>query len=71
VVVSDHDQVVAKAMKVIHPGMAHDGSDTNAPTTFLVDGTGTVRRLLRKDQFLARPSPEELLAAIDETWPGK
>ncbi len=68
-VVSDSDQNVARAMQVIHPGAAPDGGDTNAPTTFLVDGGGTVRRFLRKDQFLARPSPEELLAAIDALWP--
>jgi peroxiredoxin len=71
VVVSDSDQNVAKTMQVIHPGAARDGGDTNAPTTFLVDGAGTVRKVLRKDKFLARPSPEELLAAIDETWPAR
>jgi peroxiredoxin len=38
VVVSDADQNIAKAMDVIHKGAGRDGSDTNAPTTFLIDG---------------------------------
>jgi peroxiredoxin len=68
VVVSDADQNMAKAMQVIHPGMAHGGADANAPTTFLVDGAGYVRWLFRPDRFLVRLSAEELLAAVDETW---
>jgi alkyl hydroperoxide reductase subunit AhpC len=65
VVVADTDQNLAKALEVIHPGAAVDGSDTNAPTTFLVDGAGTVRWLFRPGSFLERLSPRELLAAID------
>ena len=68
VVVSDRDQNMAKAMQVIHPGMAQDGGDTNAPTTFLVDGDGYVRWLARPQRIIARLSPKELLAAIDEIW---
>ena len=67
VVVADTDQTMAKAMDVIHPGAAQDGSDTNAPTTFLVDGSGTVRWLFRPDRFLVRLTPNELLKAIDGT----
>jgi peroxiredoxin len=69
VVVSDADQHMAKAMQVIHPGAALDGGDTNAPTTFLVDGDGYVRWLARPERFITRLSPGELLAAIDKTWP--
>jgi peroxiredoxin len=69
VVVSDPDQVIAKAMAVIHPGAAGpDGGDTNAPTTFFVDGEGYVRRLFRPESILRRLSPAEVLTAIDETW---
>lgn len=65
VVVSDADQNVAKAMQVIHPGAGEDGGDTNAPTTFLVDGHGRVRWMYRPERYITRLSPEELLKAID------
>jgi peroxiredoxin len=65
-VVSDAQQSMAKAMDVIHPGMAQDGSDTNAPTTFLVDGSGTVRWLFRPDRVFVRLSPEQVLGAVDK-----
>src|SRR5437867_2992798 len=62
-VVSDRDQILARAAQVIQPGAAADGSDTNAPTTFLVDGAGYVRWLYRPDRVLERLSPDELLQA--------
>jgi peroxiredoxin len=65
VVVSDKDQSMAKAFEVIQTGMGPSGSDTNAPTTFLVDETGTVRWHFRPDRFVVRLSPEEVLAAVD------
>lgn len=68
VVVSDANQNMAKAIQVIHAGAGAKGDDTNAPTTFLVDGTGNVRWLFRPERFLVRLSPAELLKAIDETW---
>jgi peroxiredoxin len=64
-VVADTDQKLAKAVEVIHTGMGHDGKDTNAPTTILLDGTGTVRWVFRPDNFMTRLAPDELLAAID------
>ena len=71
VVVSDSEQNMAKALQVIHSGAGATGDDTNAPTTFLVDGDGHVRRMMRLERFLARYSPQEVLAAIDETWSGQ
>jgi alkyl hydroperoxide reductase subunit AhpC len=68
-VVSDQNQNVARAMQVIHAGAAPGGGDTNAPTTFLIDGDATVRAVLQKDRFIARLSPDDLLAAIDAAWP--
>jgi alkyl hydroperoxide reductase subunit AhpC len=65
VIVSDTEQNIAKAMDVIHAGQGDDGGDTNAPTTFLVDGTGQVRWLYRPDRITDRLSPAQLLAAID------
>ena len=71
VVVSDSDQNMAKALQVIHSGAGATGDDTNAPTTFLVDGDGRVRQMMRPERFLSRYSPQEVLAAIDATWSGQ
>ena len=69
VVVSDPDQSCAQAMAVIDPAAAKPGGgETNAPTTFFVDGEGYVRRFYRAESFLHRLSPAQVLAAIDETW---
>ncbi len=65
IVVADEDQKLAKAIQVIHAGAKH-GEDTNSPTTFIVDGTGTVRWWDRQGMFIARFSPDEVLAAIDK-----
>ncbi len=69
VVVSDAEQNMAKAIQVIHSGAGQNHSDTNAPTTFLVDGTGKVRWFFRPDRIVVRLPPDKLLAAIDQTWP--
>ena len=71
IVVSDSDQNMAKALQVIHSGAGATGDDTNAPTTFLVDADGTVRRMMRPQRVIARYSPQEVLTAIDETWRGQ
>ena len=67
-VVADTNQNLAKAMQVIHLGAGSHGEDTNAPTTFLIDGSGRVCWFRRPERFLTRLSPSELLRAIDETW---
>jgi alkyl hydroperoxide reductase subunit AhpC len=59
VVIADTDQKLAKALQVLDPG-----TGANAPTTFLVDRSGTVRWLFRSESFLERLSPDELLEAI-------
>ena len=66
VVVADTDQKMAKTLKMIHPGMSPEGTDTNSPTTILLDGGGKVRWLFRADRFLTRLPPEELLTEIDK-----
>jgi peroxiredoxin len=68
VMVSDPDQNVAKAVDVLHRGMKKDGRDTNAPTTFLVDGDGYVQRVYRPERFMTRLTAEQLRALIDEIW---
>jgi alkyl hydroperoxide reductase subunit AhpC len=69
VVVADAEQKLAKAVQVLHPEAGRHHDTTNAPTTILVDGTGKVRWLFRPERIIARLSPDELLAAIDATWP--
>jgi peroxiredoxin len=66
-VVSDADENLARAIEVIHPRAGQNGEDTNAPTTLLVDGKGAVRWIRRPRNIMSRLSPQELLAAIDET----
>jgi alkyl hydroperoxide reductase subunit AhpC len=65
VVVSDRLREMAGALQVLHPGVGPGGNDTNAPTTFLVDGNGQVRWFFRPQRILTRLSPAELLSAID------
>ena len=70
VVVADHDRNLAKAMEVIHAGAnPSTGGDTNAPTTFFIDGRGEVRWLFRPKKFIIRLSPGQLLDAVDATHP--
>lgn len=64
-IASDPEQKMASAFGVIHKHQGPGGTDTNAPTTFLVDGAGKVRWLFRPDNFFVRLSPDQLLTAID------
>lgn len=64
-IASDPEQKMARTFAVIHEHMGPGAADTNAPTTFLVDGAGNVRWLFRPDAFLVRLSPDELLTEID------
>jgi peroxiredoxin len=70
-IAADPELNIAKAMDVVDPGHGHHGEDTNAPTTILVDGSGTVRWVFRPGSFMRRLSPHELVAAIDEHLSGK
>jgi hypothetical protein len=56
---------MARAMQVIQPGAGQDGKDTNAPTTFLVDGGGQVLWVFRPDRYITRLAADELLRSID------
>lgn len=64
-IAADPDQSTARAFAVLQEHAGPGGTDTNAPTTFLVDAAGNVRWLFRPDRFMVRLSPDELLAAID------
>jgi peroxiredoxin len=64
-VLSDEGQGLSKAAGLIHSHAAPDGSDTDFPTTILVDKHGIVLWLYRSSSVIARLSPEEVLQAID------
>jgi peroxiredoxin len=66
VVVSDPERHLGKALEVMHPGGGPGGDDTFAPTTLLLDGSGTVRWLFRPDRLLRRLSVAELLGEVDQ-----
>jgi peroxiredoxin len=71
-VVSDEKRELSEAVEVIHKhSNPHDGGDTAAPTTLVIDGGGTVRWTYRPDYVLGRLSPAEVLAAIDRNMPAE
>src|SRR5262245_7652022 len=71
-VISDADLNIADALAIRDKkNKGEHGQETNAPTTILVDKTGTVRWVYRADRFLTRLSPGEVLAAVDQHLPKK
>ncbi|MFO0889857.1 MAG: redoxin domain-containing protein [Isosphaeraceae bacterium] len=68
-VVSDAAQDLARAMDVLHAGSDHEGKETNAPTTFLIDGRGVVRWFFRPERFITRLPARDFMAAIDRVRP--
>ena len=70
VIVSDETENLAKAAGTLAPQHSKDGGDTNAPTTIYIDRRGEVRAVKRPDRFLERFSPDEVLAAVKEHFPG-
>lgn len=65
VVVSDKKESLAKAAEVLAPQHSPSGGDTTAPTTVLIDRRGQVCWVGRKDRFIERFSPDEVLAEVD------
>lgn len=70
VVVADKEGGLANALQVMHPEAGPDGDDTIAPTTLLIDGSGSVRWTFRPDTFFRRLSPAEIVEAIDKHMGG-
>ena len=66
--VADAQQTMAKAIQVIDAGKGPKWTDTNAPTTFLIDGAGKVRWMFRADNFVERADPDVIFAAIDKAF---
>jgi alkyl hydroperoxide reductase subunit AhpC len=65
-VVSDNAHDLSDAAALVHVGASPDGSDADVPTTILVDKQGAVRWIYRSPSVIARLSPDDLLAAIDQ-----
>ena len=65
-VAADKKRGLARAADVIHEDSAPDGSDTAAPTTFLIDRQGIVRWMYRSETIIERLSPPEVLDAVDK-----
>jgi alkyl hydroperoxide reductase subunit AhpC len=66
IVLADVLRGLSDAAALIHPHANPDGEDADVPTTILVDRRGTVRWLYRSPQVIARLSPDDVLAAIDQ-----
>jgi peroxiredoxin len=66
VIVSDEKEGLARAAGTLAPQHSKDGGDTNAPTTILMDRRGEVRDVMRKDRFLERFTPDQVLAEVDK-----
>src|SRR4051812_2989533 len=66
IVVADSDRTLISATGVLHEKAKPDGGDAAAPTTILIDRSGTVRWLFRPDLVLTRLAPAAVLEAVDE-----
>jgi hypothetical protein len=68
-VLADQKRGLSEAAGLIHPHIAPDGGDADAPTTIFVDRSGTVRWLYRSPSVIARLSPDEVLQEVDRKMP--
>jgi peroxiredoxin len=66
VLVSDAGHKLAGAAEVIGQHRSPEGEETAAPTTFVIDRTGTVRWIFRPARFIERLPVDELLAKLQE-----
>jgi peroxiredoxin len=65
-VLADKGMSLTDAVGVRHAHASPDGSDTNLPTTILVDRQGVVRWVFTPTMATERLSPDEVLQAIDQ-----
>ena len=68
-VLADQKRGLSEAAGLIHARAGPDGGDADAPTTILVDRSGTVRWLYRSTSVIARLSPDEVLQQVDRKMP--
>jgi alkyl hydroperoxide reductase subunit AhpC len=69
-VLSDQGRGLSEAAGLVHAGAGPDSSDTDVPTTILVDRQGIVRWLYCSPKLITRLSPDEMLQAIDDAQRG-
>ena len=65
-ILSDQGMGLSHAAAVLHAHAGPGGTDTDAPTTILVDRQGTVRWLFRPSAAIERLSPNDVFQAIDQ-----
>ena len=68
-VLTDQKRGLSEVEGLIHSHAGPDGGDADAPTTILVDRSGTVRWLYRSPSVIARLSPDEVLQEVDRRMP--
>lgn len=66
IVLGDPEKKLTEAIHALHARAGPGGADVAAPTTLLLDKSGTVRWVFRPDNVIVRLTPNELLSAIDE-----
>ena len=66
VILSDPNSSLIESIKAVHPHAGPGGIDATAPTTIILDKDGKIRWIDREDRFIARPSPQEVLSALEK-----
>jgi peroxiredoxin len=64
-IISDPQRSLLNAVQAIHSKANPNGNDAARPMTILLDGNGTVKWVYKPDSFMVRPSPDDVLVAID------
>ena len=61
---SDSKRQVIESYGLVHPG-GHGGEDIARPATIIVDKDGVVRWIKVAPNFMVRPAPDEVIAALE------
>jgi peroxiredoxin len=69
VILADPNSELIGGIKAVTPHAGPGGIDAAAPTTIILDKEGKIRWTHREDRFISRPSPSEILAALDKNVP--
>ncbi len=69
VILADPNSELIGGIKAVAPHAGPGGVDAAAPTTIILDKEGKIRWTHREDRFISRPSPGEILAALDKSIP--
>ena len=70
-VLSDADRKLISSVGVQHPNAGPHGEEVAAPTTFIIDRSGTVRWVFRPDRITRRLSPDELVVELEKSFATK